>query len=451
MNSAFECIERMTSARRWHAKQLLLILTVIGGSFLLPAMVQARTIDVRPRSAVSTIRQAVAMAAADDRIVVHAGIYVEGGIIVDKRLSIRGTGDVRISGGGKTGIFLVRADSVWISHMTLASTGISYVEDRAAIKCTGVRFCRFEDLTFVDTFFGLYFAKSARSVVRRCKFFGNARQEAASGNGIHSWYGDSLLIEDNYIERHRDGIYLEFTRNSLVRGNTSRRNLRYGLHFMFSDDDAYMRNTFVENGSGVAVMYTKRVHMRENIFLDNWGSASYGLLLKDITDSRIEHNVFVSNTIGIYAEGGARLTVTCNEFRGNGWAVRLMANCTGNTFAKNSFTANSFDVATNGTRSESWFDGNYWDAYRGYDIDRDGVGDVPFRPVRIFSYIVEKNPPAIILLNSFFIALLDVTERIFPTVTPEALSDAHPRMHASRCALHPSDINRNSGRKGNRP
>ncbi len=393
-------------------------------------LLQARTIDVRPDGARSSIREAVRIAEAGDRIVIHAGSYAEGGIVVDKRLTIRGRGAVSISGRGAAGIFLVRADSVWISDLTLRNTGQSYVEDRAAIKATGVRFCRFENLVLKDVFFGIYLAKSARSLVRGCRFFGEARRESASGNGIHSWYSDSLLIENNHIEGHRDGIYLEFTSSSVVRENTSTRNLRYGLHFMFSDDDMYLRNTFTENGSGVAVMYSKRIDMKNNTFLNNWGSASYGLLLKDISDSRVEGNMIASNTAGIYAEGGARLTISRNVFRGNGWAVRLMANCTDNTFTGNTFTSNSFDVATNSTRNESWFTGNFWDAYRGYDIDRDGVGDVPYRPVRIFSYIVEKNPPAIILLNSFFITVLDVAERIFPTVTPETLMDRRPLMRA---------------------
>ena len=35
------------------------------------------------------------------------------------------------------------------------------------------------------------------------------------------------------------------------------RNLRYGLHFMYSDGCQYVENTFRHNGSGVAVMYTQ--------------------------------------------------------------------------------------------------------------------------------------------------------------------------------------------------
>lgn len=400
-----------------------LILTLVFLMLAVPA--QAAIHHVRPGT---RIADAVHAAAPGDLIRIHAGRYDEGSIVIDKPLRIHGRGTVVIDGGGTQGIFLVRADSVWIADLTLRNTGYSYTEDRAAVKATSARFCRFERLRLEDTFFGIYLARSARCIIRGNTLAGEARRESASGNGIHSWYSDSLLIADNHTARHRDGIYLEFTGASVIRGNVSTGNLRYGLHFMFSDDDVYLDNTFTRNGSGVAVMYSRRIGMRGNRFHDNWGSASYGLLLKDISDSRIDSNSFVGNTTGVYAEGGSRLTVTRNEFLRNGWAIRLMANCTGNTFATNSFRRNSFDVATNSTRNESWFTGNYWDSYRGYDIDRDGIGDVPYRPVRIFSYIVEKNPPAIILLNSFFIAMLDVTERIFPTVTPETLKDARPLM-----------------------
>jgi nitrous oxidase accessory protein len=89
-------------------------------------------------------------------------------------------------------------------------------------------------------------------------------------------------------------------------------------------------------------------------------------------------------------------------------------------------------VTTNSRSATSRFDGNYWDQYRGYDLDRDGVGDIPFRPVRLFSLLVEQNDPALILLRSPFVDLLDVAERVFPVLTPAALADGRPLMAAPR-------------------
>jgi nitrous oxidase accessory protein len=197
---------------------------------------------------------------------------------------------------------------------------------------------------------------------------------------------------------------------------------------MFSDRCTYRGNAFRRNGAGVAVMYTERVEMVDNEFIDNWGSAAFGLLLKDITDSRIVGNVFERNTTALYAEGLNRTEVTGNDFSRNGRAVKILANSLDNVFSGNNFTGNTFDVVTNSRRTYSTFTGNHWDAYRGYDLDHDGYGDVPFHPVRLFSLLVESNPPSLILLRSLFVRLLDMAERVLPALTPDELRDDRPSM-----------------------
>jgi len=109
--------------------------------------------------------------------------------------------------------------------------------------------------------------------------------------------------------------------------------------------------------------------------------------------------------------------------------VRLMADATESEFRHNEFVGNTFDVATNSrSSSPSTFSENYWDGYDGYDLDHDGVGDVPFRPVRLASVLVEEYEPTLILLRSFFLDLLEVAERVMPVLTPDALVDRRPLM-----------------------
>jgi nitrous oxidase accessory protein len=311
----------------------------------------------------------------------------------------------------------------------IRNVGVSFIEDRAAIKVDEASDCVIERNVLENTFFGVYLAKSQGCKIRGNEIRGSGQRETQSGNGIHLWYSKDVVIEDNTISGHRDGIYFEFVEDGVIRGNASVDNVRYGLHFMFSDRCRYLNNRFRENGAGVAVMYTKHVEMRDNTFEDNWGGSAYGLLLKDIADSEIAKNVFRGNSTGLYAEGVNRTTVVGNDFEHNGWAVRIMANSVENTFSKNNFVGNTFDVATNSRNNFSTFVRNYWDNYRGYDLDRDGFGDVPFRPVRLFSHIVQQNEPALMLLRSLFVYILDLTERIIPIMTPDTLVDTKPAMH----------------------
>ena len=175
-------------------------------------------------------------------------------------------------------------------------------------------------------------------------------------------------------------------------------------------------------------MFSDSVTMRQNRFEQSWGSASYGLLLKELRDSHIDSNVFSRNSVGLWTEGPTRVVVTGNRFLANGWAVRVLGDASENIFRGNLFKANSFDVGTAPGWNSNVFEANYWDRYRGYDLDRDGYGDVPFQPVRLFSLVIQQYEPSLILLHSFFVDLLDLAERVVPALTPETLLDRRPLM-----------------------
>ena len=361
------------------------------------------------------------------RITVRAGTYTETVIRVSVPVTIVGdSGAVFV--GGDHEIFVVTADDVTFRGLTLRHVEPSYVEDRAAILFDSVANCVVEDSRLEGTFFGIYLSRSRGCRISRNVVQGTATAEMSAGNAIHLFHSREVTIDGNRVTGHRDGIYLEFAEDARVLGNDSRDNLRYGLHFMFSHRCEYRDNRFVNNGAGVAVMYTRNMLMQGNTFADNWGAASYGLLLKEIRDSRILGNSFRENTVGMYLEGSARNEVTGNTFEANGWAVRVLADAEGNRFSRNVFLRNSFDVSTNSRSNVSTFHGNFWDHYEGYDLDHDGFGDVPFHPVRLFSLLVAQHEPSLILLRSFFVDLLDAAERVMPVLTPETLRDDQPLM-----------------------
>jgi nitrous oxidase accessory protein len=409
--------------------RLASVVPVTGGdSSAAPTPLPLHTIVVSPHGAVATLTAAIAQAHDGDRIVVRAGVYREPTIVVGKRLAIEGDGDAVLDGESKRQIMTVSADDVTIRHLHFRNVGVSYTEDLAAVKVLKVRQCVIADNTIDNAFFGIYLSASVGCQVLHNDIRGQPRQEANSGNGIHLWSASDALVADNHVTGQRDGIYFEFVKNTEVRDNISERNLRYGLHFMYSDDCRYFRNIFRSNLAGVAVMYTHRVTMVGNRFEHSWGSGSYGLLLKEIFDSRIEDNHFVGNAVGLMADDANRLVAVRNEFRGNGWAIRLLSNTDDARFEQNDFLGNTFDVSMSSGQTTTRFAGNYWDDYRGYDLDHDGFGDVPFRPVRLFSVIVSQNPPALVLLRSVFVDMLDVAERVLPSLTPETLVDARPAM-----------------------
>ncbi len=387
-----------------------------------------KTITVCKRCEINTIQKAVQSAEKGDIVEVHHGIYLENNIVINKPISIKGRDLPAIDGQNQGEIFTIIADSVTLTGLMIRNVGTSYTKDQAGINVKKSRGTVISDNILYNTFFGIYLQNSSHCTIVNNKITGEAEHEMSSGNAIHLWYCKNILIKNNRIRNHRDGIYLEFVDNSQIINNVSEENIRYGLHFMFSNGDKYLGNTFRNNGAGVAVMFSRNIIMHENMFLQNWGPTAYGLLLKEIYDGEITRNQFIQNTIAIYGESATRLLIKHNLFKQNGWALKILGSCMDNTITKNDFISNTFEVSTNSKRNYNSYDGNYWNDYTGYDLDRDGVGDVPHRPVKLFSYMVTRVDPSIILLRSLFVDIVNFAEKVTPVFTPETLLDNHPLM-----------------------
>lgn len=388
----------------------------------------AETITVCNSCNNSSLKSAIELAHPGDTIKVQKGTYKEHSIIIDKPLTIIGENYPIIDGEKKGEIITVISDDVIIDGLFIINVGISYTEDYAAIRVRKSENFEIRNIVLEKLFFGIYIEKSKHGRIYHNKIIGEAKEEHNSGNGIQLWYSHFIEIEHNYIQGVRDGIYLEFSDDCIIKNNSSSKNLRYGLHFMFSNNDIYEDNLFEDNGAGVAVMFSKNIKMIHNTFRENWGSASYGMLLKEINDALIERNTFEENTIGINVEGSNRIVYKNNDFTNNGWAVKVRGACYTNSFTENNFLYNSFDISYNSKVNDNTFNNNYWSNYTGYDLNKDGIGDVPYRPVKLFSYIVNRTPETIILLRSLFIDIIDFSEKVSPVFTPDNLMDETPKM-----------------------
>jgi nitrous oxidase accessory protein len=375
-----------------------------------------------------SIRQAIAESKNGDTIFVEPGFYREKNIVINKSIVLIGLNYPVLDGEHNYEIISVKANKVTIKGFKLIHSGVSSFADIAGIKIyfgTGVTII---DNVLENTFFGIYLQKSVNCLIENNKLTSYATTDQQSGNGIHCWQCDSIRIIGNLITGHRDGIYFEFVTNSVIWRNISKANSRYGLHFMFSHNDAYISNVFQNNNAGVSVMFTHGVKMFNNIFEDNWGDGCYGIFLKEITDSYISGNKFLRNTTGISLEGSNRVLIEKNEFSNNGWAVKIESSCMDDTLTHNNFSGNSFDIATSGFMVLNNFNFNYWDKYEGYDLNKDNIGDVPYHPVSMFAMIVAENPTAMILFRSLIATLFDRSEKIIPSLTPETLIDHYPFM-----------------------
>lgn len=388
----------------------------------------SKTITVCSTCQVKTIQEALDQAADGDTILVKKGIYKEANLKIDKSISLLGEDMPTIDGEKKGEIITIGANNVSVDGFKIINVGVSYTSDFAAVRVVKSDGFIIQNLELEKLFFGIYLQKANNGKVLNNKVRGEAVTEFNSGNAVHLWYCKNVEVRNNDVRNVRDGIYLEFSDDITISDNFSKNNVRYGLHFMFSNNNKVFNNVFESNGAGIALMFSKFMDVENNVITKNWGTAAYGLLLKEVNDVNLINNSFIENTVGITVEGSNRLKYMNNDFTSNGYAIKVKGACYDNQILNNNFLYNSFDISYNGKINDNKFDNNYWSNYTGYDLDKNGIGDVPYRPVKLFSYIVNRTPETIILLRSLFIDIIDFSEKVSPVFTPDDLMDENPRM-----------------------
>jgi nitrous oxidase accessory protein len=376
-------------------------------------------------SAASPLQARLDAAPAGARIEVEPGSY-RGDLFLEKPVTLVGRGRPRLVGSGAGSVVRIRAPGVTIEGFDIDGVeGGDLGRDTSGVHVAAPR-ATVRDCRISGSLFGVYLREAPGSTVERCEIRGIPGKDAGEkGSGIHVWNTEGFLLSENRIEEVRDGFYIQSSSHGKVLGNAAR-NLRYGLHYMFSDDNVFEDNLFESGAAGTALMYSRRIIFRRNRFLHNRGFASVGLLLKACDDLLAESNLIADNARGIFLEGSYR-----NVFRGNvvaesDTAIVLYDSCAGNRFEGNSFVQNFTPLTLVGRRTDTRFDGNYWSDNDEPDLDGDGRSDRPYRLSSVFDHFRGNLTAADLFTQGFAAAALGAAERSFPVLEPVAVEDRMP-------------------------
>ena len=389
----------------------------------------ARTIEVGDGKAFSSISAALHKAKAKDEILIYGKKIYKERIVIQKPITLKGVGTPIIDGGQRGDVIKVNADNVTIEGLQIQNSARSSQVDYCGVHVKDAQFVTVRNCVFRKNQFSVMFQNCKNGLIANNNISSNITYNPIMGNAVHCWKSDNMHITGNNIGHNRDGIYLEFVNNSHIDHNTVSGCARYGLHFMFSHFNVYNSNRFNHNQAGVAVMFAHNVEMINNTFEFNRGTSSYGLLIKELQYSTIKWNRFLDNTVGLLIDGGSDLNVHHNVIKNNGWGMRLISASTNDTIVHNNFLGNTFDMTTNVSYNRNNVNGNYWDKYEGYDLNKDGYGDVPFHPLSLFSMLAEQNENVLFFFHSFLMNLLDATEKVLPSITPDNYVDNYPHMN----------------------
>lgn len=404
----------------------------------------------RPNS--PSLQDALKAANNGDTIRVEAGTYT-GQFIIAKSIALEGvaTGGRKpvLRGAGQGSVVIIAADNCTIKGFVIEhSGGDLQAEDSGLLLKSNHN--TVEDNELRDILYGIYLYHSAQNVVRRNTVRGRVELEVGSrGAGLHIWNSPDNLIEENTIIAARDGMYIQSSHRNTIRGNRAT-HLRYGLHYMNSDDNKFDDNIFSENVAGAAIMYSKRIEFRRNAFIHNRGFSSFGILFQDCDEMLAEDNYVVNNATGLFLEALRKSTFRRNVIAENDLALQIFSSSSDNVFAENNFVENLSPLQIVGRQANTkWNEarrGNHWSDYDGYDLDGDGIGDVAHKIQNVFEYLEGNYPRLRLYLSSPAAQALATAEKTFPILKGSNESDSAPLMKAVplRCEFTPQGPQRKS-------
>jgi nitrous oxidase accessory protein len=375
-----------------------------------------------------SIQAAIDAAEPGDTVTIPAGVYEEN-VVIDKRITLQGEGWPVIDGGRRGDVVVIAADGVTLRGFVIRGSARAVSEEPGGIRLTGDN-ATIEDNRLTDVLYGIILIDSDGHVIRGNTVVSIVENPTERrGHAIYLWYTDHNIIEGNTIHTAKDGIFLGFATFTTVRDNHVS-DVRYGIHYMYSDDNAFVDNVFEDNIAGAAIMSSRRIELTGNVFAHNRSSASgYGILMKDVDDVTVRGNFIHHNRVGLTLEGAPQSPQGFVRFEDNlvGYNQTSieMTTTTNATFVGNSFIGNLQEVVSRGGdigTHNSWSEGgrgNYWDSYQGYDAGGDGIGDIPFHYEGIYDDLVRENEALNAYKFSLAHAALDLTARWFPVYRPE--------------------------------
>lgn len=402
-------------------------LLAMAAGMLLHADITAAVLEVGPQADLQAV---LAAAAPGDTVQLLPGVY-EGQFIIDRSLTLQGPEDrsAVLQGPGKGRTLSVQVPDVTLRHLTVRGSGMGLFEMDAGIFLDrGAHRAVVEENDVLGNLISIYVWGPEAVMVRNNRIVGDRTLRMSErGNGIQLWNSPDTQVIGNDIQYGRDGIYTNTSKRNVFRGNRFE-HLRFGVHYMYTQDSEMSDNISLNNEIGYALMMSDRLLIRNNVAE---GSKEHGLALNSINSSKIEGNRIKGGGKCAFLYNSNINEVRDNWFEGCAIGLHFTAGAERNQMSGNAFMNNQLQVKYVGTRYLEWSvegRGNYWSDNTAFDLDGDGIADAAYRPNGILDQVLWRAPMAKVLLNSPATQVVRWAQSQFPALYPGGVVDSAPLM-----------------------
>ena len=404
---------------------------------LVAAPVWAAEVQVMPGA--DSLKDAIAGAAPGDVIVLRDGAY-RGPVTIDRPLTLTGPAGAVVDGGGQGTVITVTGDDVAVRGITVTGSGRLNADIDAGIKIVkGADRALIEGNTITGNLHGVDVHGGRDAVVRGNTIVGLRLDKMNDrGNGIYIWNAPGTVIDGNDIRYGRDGIFSNTSTKGSYRNNLFR-DLRFAVHYMYTNDSEVSGNVSIGNHLGFAIMYSNRVVIKDNLSL---GDREHGVMLNYANNADVSGNLVRGGTKKcLFIYNAHKNLIFDNRFEGCGIGIHFTAGSERNVMTGNAFIGNREQVKYVGTKHVEWsFEGrgNFWSDHPAFDLNGDGIADAVFRPNDLMDHILWSQPAAALLTGSPAVQLVRWSQKSFPATLPGGVLDSHPLMAAPAIPVPPA-------------
>lgn len=401
----------------------------------LPAQAEERLVQPGP----GALALAIAGADPGDVLLLAPGQH-DGPVLLDRPVTLDGQGQATVAGTDTGSVITITGPDITVRGLTITGSGSSHETIDAGVQLTRTaRDALVEGNTITGNLYGIDLHGADGTILRGNTIVGRQGHRVNQrGNGIYVWNTEDAVVEDNDIRYGRDGIFSNISRHNVYRNNLFR-DLRFAVHYMYTNDSEVSGNISIGNHLGFAVMFSNRITVTNNWSL---GDVGHGLMLNyanrgDIVGNLVrggaEKCLFVFNANSNLIAG--------NRFEGCGIGIHFTAGSENNAITGNAFIGNQTQVKYVGTRDVEWSldgQGNYWSDHPAFDLDGDGTADGAFRPNDMMDHILWSQPAAALLTGSPAVQLVRWSQQNFPATLPGGVLDSFPMMTPTEITVGPA-------------
>jgi nitrous oxidase accessory protein len=388
----------------------------------------AETRTVAPGS--GALLSAVAGASPGDVLILMPGLH-EGPVSIDMPLTLEGRPDAVLDGNGIGSVVTVTGDGAVIRGLAIRGSGNDGAEIDSGIKLARTATnALVEGNRLLGNLHGITVHGARDSVVRGNVIEGRRdRRVNDRGNGIYVWNAPGTLVEGNDVIWGRDGIFANASKNNIFRGNIFR-DLRFAVHYMYTNNSEISGNVSVGNTLGYALMFSNRITVRDNLSL---ADRTHGIMLNYANNAEVTGNLVRGGTHEkcTFIYNAHKNRIAGNRFEGCDIGIHFTAGSERNEITGNAFLGNRTQVKYVGTRHMEWSAegrGNFWSDHPAFDLDGDGIADGAFRPNDLMDHILWSQPSAKLLLGTPAVQLVRWSQAAFPATLPGGVLDSAPLM-----------------------